>query len=261
MTHRPGFGPIFAVAAALGFGACSSSPASSSPPDGSTADAPGDGPVTISSTVVIGPGGGTVSAGGASVVVPAAALSTPASITIGVATDAPALPGNVTLAGNIFAFTPHGQPFASLVAIRVPFTPPATGTPVLYGASADDEIWAPVTGATSSNGVLSTQVMHFSWFAAVVVSTSTCAQLSEPCQGVPCCPDINGYEVGCDGGSLTCKVMIGGSCVRDSDCMGDPQYFGCVGFKCCGKSGASVCTTSDATECCSGTCLGVMFCQ
>jgi hypothetical protein len=261
MVHRTAFGPIFLVAAVIGHAACSSSPAISSPPDGSTADAPSDGHITISSTAVIGPSGGTVSAGGASVEIPAAALSAPTSITVSVATDAPPLPGNVTLAGDIFAFTPHGQPFASLVAIRVPFTQPATGTPVLYAASADDELWAPVTGAISSNGVLSAQAMHFSWFAPVVVSTSMCAQPSESCRGVACCPDPNGFEVGCDGGNYTCKVMLGGSCQRDTDCMGDPQFFGCVGFRCCGKSGATVCTTSDASECCSGTCIGVMTCQ
>jgi hypothetical protein len=254
MAHRKSISSIIAAAAAIGLAACSSSPASSSPPDGSAADAPGDGSSAISSTAVIGPSGGTVSAGGASVVVPAGALSAPTSLTVAVATDAPPLPGNVTLIGNTFAFTPHGQPFASLVAIRVPFTPPASGTPMLYGASADDEVWAPVTGATSSNGVLSTQVMHFSWFAPVVGPTSTCAQLSAPCQGVTCCPDPGGFEVGCDGGSWTCKAMLGGACQRDSDCMGDPQYFGCVGFRCCGRAGASVCSTSNASDCCSNSC-------
>jgi hypothetical protein len=215
---------------------------------------------SISSMVTVGPAGGTVSAGGASVVVPAGALSVPMPIAVAVATDAPQLPGNVTLIGHVFAFTPHGQPFDMPVTINVPFTAPATGTPKLYGASADDEVWAPVTGATNANGVLSTQVLHFSWFAPVVGSTSPCAQPSENCQGVPCC-QISGFEVGCDGGDFTCKVMLGGPCQRDSDCVGDPQFFGCVGFTCCGKTGAGVCSTSDATDCCSGACNAPMFCQ
>src|SRR3954469_5576501 len=145
------------VAAALGWAACSSSPASS-PHDGSPGDAPADGGGPLSSTVVIGPNGGTVSIAGASVDVPAGALSTPMPITVSVASDAPPLPGNVTLLGSIFAFTPHGQSFASAVTIHVPYSQPAAGTPQLYAASADDELWAPITGATMANGVLSTQV-------------------------------------------------------------------------------------------------------
>jgi len=190
--------------------------------------------------------------------VPAGALSSPMPITVAVATDAPHLPGNVTLIGHVFAFTPHGQPFSSAVTINVPFTAPASGTPTLYGASADDEVWAPVTGATSANGVLSTQVLHFSWFAPVVTSTAPCGALSESCTGPSCCP-IAGFEVGCDGGDNTCKVMVGGPCQRDSDCMGG-EFIACVGFKCCGKTGAGICSTSDATACCSGGC-NVMFCQ
>src|SRR5262249_38719225 len=112
------------VAAVLG---CSSSPASS-PHDGSTGDAPAEGPGALSSTVAIGPSGGTVSAGGASVTIAAASLSASTAITVAVATDAPPLPGNVTLIGSVFAFTPHGQPFASPVQISVPFTAPASGT-------------------------------------------------------------------------------------------------------------------------------------
>lgn len=243
------------AAAALAFAACSSSSASS-PNDGSPGDAPSDG--TISSTVTIGPAGGTVSAGGATVVVPVGALSAPMPITVAVATDAPPLPGNVTLIGHVFAFLPHGQPFDMPVTINVPFTAPASGTPTLYGASADDEVWAPVTGATNANGVSSTQVRHFSWFAPVVVKASTCGQLSESCIGPSCCP-IAGFEVGCDGGDYTCKVMVGGPCQRDSDCMGG-EFIACVGFRCCGKTGAGICSTTDATLCCSGGC-NLMFCE
>jgi len=254
MFRRCGWFASVCLAAA----ACSSSPASQAPHDGAAGDAPADSSGAFSSTKTIGPAGGTVSAGGASAVVPAGALATPMPITVGVASDAPPLPGNVTLIGSVFAFTPHGQPFDSLVTINVPYTAPASGTPTLYGASADDEVWAAVTGATIANGVLSTQVLHFSWFAPVVTSTSTCGKLSEACIGPSCCP-IAGFEVGCDGGDKTCKVMVGGPCQRDSDCAGG-EFIACVGFTCCGKTGAGICSTSDATACCSGGC-NVMFCQ
>lgn len=89
-------------------------------------------------------------------------------------------------------------------------------------------------------------------------STSTCGKLSESCIGPSCCP-IAGFEVGCDGGDNTCKVMVGGPCQRDSDRMGG-EFIACVGFTCCGKTGAGICSTSDATACCSGGC-DVMFCQ
>src|SRR6476619_3451680 len=165
---------LLAVASAAIFvAACSSSPASSSPKDGSAPDAPADRVVTQSSPVSVGPAG-------ASVVIPADALSSPTSITVAVATDAPPLPSNLTPLGSIFAFTPHGQPFASPVMISVPFTAPATGTPQLYVASPDSNGWlGPLTEATTGDGVLSLQVVHFSWFVVVLTGQSGCRKIGQ----------------------------------------------------------------------------------
>lgn len=206
-----------------------------------------------------------MSVGGASVVVPAGALSAPTSITVAVASDAPPLPENVTLLGSIISFTPHGLAFAAPVTINIPFTAPATGAPVLYGASGDDEIWAPFTGATAANGVLSTQVMHFSWFGPMVLgpgSSTTCGQIGDPC-GTPgsggCCyrPDV-GSECEVNGSHL-CVTYEGGPCSKATDCwQGFDGHAGCVGGVCCAQPTYG-CATND--NCCSHICSPGGLCQ
>jgi len=250
---------LLAVASAAIFvAACSSSPASSSPKDGSAPDAPADSVVTQSSTVSVGPAGGTVSVAGASVVIPADALSSPTSITVAVATDAPPLPSNLTPLGSIFAFTPHGQPFSSPVMISVPFTAPATGTPQLYVASPDSNGWlGPLTEATTGDGVLSLQVVHFSWFVVVLPGQSGCRKIGQSCQleGVgPCCANAD-WGVECSLSTLhLCVVQILGPCTSSTDCYGNdqnPPEAICNLGTCCALAGFGC---GQDKHCCSGTC-------
>ena len=228
------------VIAGIVFAACSSSPASHSSHDGSPADAPSDGPAATSSTASIGPAG---------------ALDAPTSITVAVASDAPPLPANLTALGDVFSFTPHGQAFADRVTINVPFTAPATGTPQLYGASADDKVWAPVTDATTAGGALSTQVLHFSYFV-VVVGPSGCGKIGAACsiEMNNCCIDPT-WAVECDfNGSHLCVVQLGGPCSSGTDCRGNgqnPPEAACLLGTCCAMSGFACSKDSD---CCSGSC-------
>ena len=71
---------------------------------------------------VIGADGGTVTdASGASVIVPAGALSEDTTIRIARdSTGAPALPADLTAAGDIYVITPHGGDFSAGVEVRIP---------------------------------------------------------------------------------------------------------------------------------------------
>jgi hypothetical protein len=263
MFHFVRRAPGSLAIAVMCLAACSSStsPDHSTPLDGSTSDAPSDALGALSSTVVIGPAGGTVAVAGASVVVPAGALATPTALTVTVATDAPPLPGNVTLIGSVFSFTPHGQPFASPVTLNIPFTPPATGAPVLYGASADDESWAPFTAATAANGVLTTQVMHFSWFAPGLASF-TCGGIGAACgQGSPGCCYRQDLAVQCDfEGTQICVTYEWGPCSQATDCWGGALgKAGCVAGLCCASNGYPC--APNLTNCCSGNCSAGGLCQ
>lgn len=140
----------------------------------------------------VGPAGGTVSeASGARVVVPAGALST--TVQIGVAqtaAGAPALPAGLTLAGPVYAFTPHGTTFAVPTTITVPFDPASVpaGTPLaLYKTDATQSTWAIVPGATSNGSSMSGQVSGFSY--AVVAQKSPADEILKMWS-------LKGFEVG-----------------------------------------------------------------
>jgi uncharacterized delta-60 repeat protein len=115
----------------------------------------------------IGAAGGTVTGpNGAKVEIPAGALATNVEIRIEqTSVGAPALPGNVTGAGQIFALTPHGTTFATPVTITLPFDPatvPAGARVKIFKTDAALTQWAEVVGATISGNTLTAQVTGFS---------------------------------------------------------------------------------------------------
>ncbi|MEP7300675.1 MAG: hypothetical protein ABI699_04040 [Caldimonas sp.] len=115
----------------------------------------------------IGVAGGTVSGGGASVTVPAGALAAATPIAIEASSvGAPALPAGVTVAGSMFAFTPHGTSFLLPVTVSIPADParvPAGQTGSLYKTDAAGA-WQTVAAASFSGGLATAQVASFSWF-------------------------------------------------------------------------------------------------
>ena len=149
---------------ACGGGGGGDSPSSSAPPP----------PTGITAPPTIGVAGGTVSdASGASVIVPPGALAT--ATTIRVANDssgAPALPAELTAAGNMYAITPHGTTFAEPVDIRIP-APGVTLLPnqelKLAKAQPGGE-WEVLGESTFSNGVLTARATSFSYFLPVKVT-------------------------------------------------------------------------------------------
>jgi uncharacterized delta-60 repeat protein len=119
----------------------------------------------------IGAGGGTViGASGGQVVVPAGALSQNVTILITQSsTGAPALPAGVTVAGQMFAFQPHGTSFASPATVTIPFDPalvPAGSSVSLYKTTAGEAGWEIVSGATVSGSSISAAVTGFSYMVA-----------------------------------------------------------------------------------------------
>ncbi len=132
----------------------------------------------------IGAAGGTVNGpSGAQVIVPAGALTT--NTTIGIEQSnvgAPALPAGVTAFGPIFAFTPHGTTFATLVSITVPFDPasvPVGTTPALYKTNATQTAWEVVPGATVSGSAMSGQVSGFSFLTSGTPPVRLVSELTE----------------------------------------------------------------------------------
>jgi len=129
---------------------------------------------TPPATPAIGAAGGTVTeASGASVVVPAGALG--ADVTIRIARDstgAPALPAGLTAAGATYVITPHGGDFAQPVEVRIP-APGVTLQPnqelKLAKAEPGGE-WEVLADSTLKDGVLSTRVKSFSFFAPIIIS-------------------------------------------------------------------------------------------
>jgi hypothetical protein len=85
----------------------------------------------------IGPAGGTVEGpGGTQVVIPPGALTEPTAVSIGLVAKAaaPALPGGLAYAGEVYAFQPHGLAFDAPVEIRLPVAP-GVGNPAVLHAS------------------------------------------------------------------------------------------------------------------------------
>jgi hypothetical protein len=119
----------------------------------------------------IGAAGGTANGpNGARVVVPANALAQNTAIAITQSSaGAPALPAGLQLASEVFAFTPHGTPFALSARVTLPYDAsrvPAGITPAMYKTNAQNE-WERVSNLNTSigGGEVGAQVDSFSWFA------------------------------------------------------------------------------------------------
>jgi len=130
--------------------------------------------------------GGTVTeASGAKVVIPAGALSKSVAIAVTQsAAGAPALPGDVTDLGVMYAFTPHGTTFDVPATITVPFDPaalPAGKTPVLLKTNATQSAWEVVSGATVNGNTMVGNVSGFSF--ATVVSQVTPVKIEWSIEG------------------------------------------------------------------------------
>ena len=119
----------------------------------------------------IGEAGGTVTENGATVVVPAGALG--AEVTIRLAMDstgAPALPSELTAAGNMYAITPHGGEFSAPVEVSIP-VPSVTLQPTQQFRLAKAQPggqWE-LLDTQISDGKLKAKVGSFSFFIGVVI--------------------------------------------------------------------------------------------
>ena len=75
-------------------------------------------------------------------------------------------PGDHSLSGSVYEFTPHGLTFAEPVTIRMPAgAVPAGATVSPFTAGVDDADWRRVE-ATVSDGLMAWQTFSFSWFVA-----------------------------------------------------------------------------------------------
>jgi uncharacterized delta-60 repeat protein len=116
---------------------------------------------------LVGTAGGTVTGpSGTTIVIPAGALAAEVRINIEqTAAGAPALPAGFTVAGQTYAFTPHGTTFTVPVTITLPFDPalvPAGRTPVLYKTINAQTQWEQVAGATFGTSSVTAQITSFS---------------------------------------------------------------------------------------------------
>ena len=128
-------------------------------------------------TVTIGPDGGMVQAAGgaASVDIPTGSLNTDTAIAVTEVPQAmlPTPPENTTLAGDAFAFTPHGTVFTAAVTLSLPYDPITSGAlAVLRLDDENDTTWEMLTGGRFSNGTATIEVSRFS-ILAVSASTGT----------------------------------------------------------------------------------------
>lgn len=135
-------------------------------PDASTG--PGTNTDAGSVATGIGPAGGTVSGpDGSYVIVPAGALSETVSLAIASgASDAPALPDGVALAGVVYTLTPHGTRFAVPALLHVPYDASklvAGQTPSIYKAEVGGSYAALTT--TRGEGFLEASIDGFSYAA------------------------------------------------------------------------------------------------
>jgi uncharacterized delta-60 repeat protein len=126
----------------------------------------------------IGPAGGTVTGpNGTQVVIPANALVQNVVIAITQSSaGAPALPNNLTVAGPMYAFTPHGTVFAQPATMTVPFDPalvPQGATLHLYKTNAAQTAWEEVAGATVSGNTIRGSVNGFSHAVPVQIPPVT----------------------------------------------------------------------------------------
>ncbi|MFL6576343.1 MAG: hypothetical protein ACJ8MR_06990, partial [Povalibacter sp.] len=150
-------------------GAKTPPPTSNSPPP-----APPPPPPPPAPPPVIGADGGTVTeVSGAQVIVPAGAIDTDTTIRIAMdSTGAPALPADLTAAGNMYVITPHGGEFSAPVEVRIP-APNVTLQPNQLFKIAKAEQggeWVVNDNTNLDQGTLSTTVDSFSYFTAVVLT-------------------------------------------------------------------------------------------
>ena len=122
-------------------------------------------PASLSGTVV-GAGGGTVfGPNGAKVEVPPGALAADTVIRIEQSSaGAPALPGDFSAQGQMFAFTPHGTTFSLPVTLTLPFDGAGVQpgmTPALYKTNSQN-LWERVANVSFGTDTVSAQITSFS---------------------------------------------------------------------------------------------------
>lgn len=131
---------------------------------GSDGDDNGGG--TSQGGTVVGAAGGTVEGpAGVRIVIPAGALASDTTIKIEQNSDgAPALPGDFSPIGPMYAFLPHGLQFTVPVILTLPFDMAAvpSGTiPALYKTNAQQQ-WERLDGVTFTENSVSARITGFS---------------------------------------------------------------------------------------------------
>lgn len=132
----------------------------------SGSDGDDNGGVTPQGGAVIGAAGGTVEGpAGVRIVIPAGALASDTAIQIEKNSDgAPALPGDFSPIGPMYAFLPHGLQFTVPVILTLPFDVAAvpSGTiPALYKTNAQQQ-WERLDGVTFNETTVSARITGFS---------------------------------------------------------------------------------------------------
>src|SRR6478609_5890126 len=124
-------------------------------------------PSNETTAMVIGPDGGTlVGPGGAKLVVPARALTADTRLSITrVHTGYPEFVSGKDLVSSVFAFEPHGQGFAEVVTISIPFTHSTSDVQMV--SAAPGGTWS-TSSSTARDGVAQTTSSHFSFYAVIV---------------------------------------------------------------------------------------------
>ena len=134
------------------------------------------------SSPFVGAAGGTVVAEGgtAMVEIPPGALSsdTPILVEQIPAANLAPLPAEATLAGSVFAFTPHGTTFNVPATVELPYDPTFGGSlEVIRLDDENDTTWESLTGASFMDGTARLQVSRFSVMA---VASTPVAQTVGP---------------------------------------------------------------------------------
>jgi len=114
-------------------------------------------------TQVVGPSGGTIEGpAGAILTVPSGALPADTSITVSVASEGshPPLGASFAVAGQVFAFEPHGLAFAAPVTISLPVASPSGDLAVLR--SEPDAPWEAFPAEIGTTATFTTS--SFSWY-------------------------------------------------------------------------------------------------
>ncbi|MCA9664819.1 MAG: hypothetical protein KC503_04500 [Myxococcales bacterium] len=184
-----------------------------------------DGPTKAQST--IGPAGGSVTVGKASVVIPQGATGTDREIGIEkLGSGWPDAPAGLELAGDVYAFTPHGIGFASPVTVTIPVN--ATTSDVkLYKYQPGESVWTEVSGATvnASDSTITGLTSSFSGFCGM--------KTAKPSGGEPT-PDMGPSgdkgtpekDMGqCKGVEMQCDTSA--ECCTGLECIDISGYKGC----------------------------------